>query len=304
MNASPTQPVELEVIGWPIGHSLSPVMHGAALAELALRDPAFARWRYGAVAVPPDALAAYVTAARARPSLRGFNVTVPHKVAIAALLDGLEPSAIAVGAVNTVCREGEALVGSNTDVEGFARSAEEAGISLACNTLVLGAGGAARAVICALASRGARSIAVAARRIEAAEALAPLAGPIPFAAHALDFDALGSLSPDVVIQASSASLDPGQGHALAACIPWSSWPDARFIELVYRPARGLGREGTPPTRCMDTALTREARARHRVVLGGDGMLVHQGALALERWTGLAVDRGSMHRALEEALASE
>jgi len=280
---------ELEVIGWPIAHSLSPVMHEAALSELALRHPPFANWRYRAVAVEPDALARYVEDARGRPALRGFNVTVPHKVAIASMLDRLEPSALAAGAVNTVCREGHALVGLNTDIEGFARSAEEAGFALNVDALVLGAGGAARAVVSALASRGACTIAVAARRPATAEPLGALAKEVPFSIHALTFEALGELAPSLVVQASSASLDPDAGRALAACIPWSSWPDARFIELVYRP--------------IDTPLTAEARARHRAVLGGDGMLVHQGALAFERWTGHPADRARMRRALRDALRS-
>ena len=279
--------VELEVIGAPIAHSLSPVMQEAALAELAQREPRFARWRYRAVAVEPRDLARYVERARNRPSLRGFNVTVPHKVAITSMLDRLEPSALAVGAVNTVCREGDLLVGLNTDVEGFARSAEEAGFALDVDALVLGAGGAARAVVSALASRGAHTIAVAARRPETAEALAALAKDTPFSIHRLELETLGAIAPSLVIQASSASLDPHAARALAACIPWSSWPDARFIELVYRP--------------IDTALTSEARARHRDVLGGTAMLVHQGALAFERWTGHAADLPRMRQALESAL---
>lgn len=279
--------VELEVIGWPIAHSLSPVMHGAALARLAERSPEFSQWHYRAVAVEPDALAQYVERARKRDSLRGFNVTVPHKVTIAPMLDRLEPSALAVGAVNTVCRDGELLVGLNTDVEGFARSAEEAGFALNVDALVLGAGGAARAVVSALASRGASAIAVAARRPAAAEPLAALAKDARFSIHALDFESLGAIAPRLVIQASSASLDPQAGRALSACIPWSSWPDARFIELVYRP--------------IDTPLLSEARARHRAVLGGGGMLVHQGALAFERWTGQPADRARMRRALDDAL---
>ncbi len=275
--------VELEVIGWPIAHSLSPVMHRAALSVLAAQELAFARWDYRAVPVPPDELERYVRQARRRPALVGFNVTVPHKVAIAAHLDRLEPSALAVGAVNTVCREGDALVGLNTDVEGFARAAEEAGFPLDGDALVLGAGGAARAVVSALAARGARSITLAARRPEAAAPLAALALDRPFSILPLDFEALGTCAPNLVVQATSASLDPSAAQALAACIPWSRWPDARFIELVY------GRR--------ETALCAEARARHRAVLGGEGMLVHQGAIAFERWTGRAADRERMHRAL-------
>lgn len=275
----------LAVIGWPIAHSLSPAMHAAALNELAKKEPLFSTWRYERVPVPSDGLAAFAKEVRSDPAWRGFNVTLPHKVAIVPMLDAIEASAEAAGAVNTVVREASGrLVGRNTDVEGFARSVEEAGISFSGKRiLVLGAGGAARAVVAACAARGVAAIHVAARNVEAAATLSRLAGAAAFGASTLDRESLVGLQPDLLVQATSASLDPEAGEALAAALPLEAMPAVAVIDLVYRP--------------RVTALLSRAAALGRATIDGTGMLVHQGALALAQWTERDVDVEAMRSAL-------
>jgi shikimate dehydrogenase len=266
----------LWVIGRPIAHSLSPIMHGAALAALGSAA------QYGRREVAPDGLAAFVDEVRGDASTLGFNVTLPYKVAIAGFLDRLEASAVQVGAVNTVVREGGALVGLNTDAEGLARSLREAGIEpRGRRALVIGAGGAARAALVALEGAERR---IAARDLEKARALVGILG-IDAAVQPLD-----AIDPDVelLVQASSASLDPQQGAALAARLPLARLPrEAAVVDLVYRPRR--------------TAVLAAAEARDLRTVDGTGMLVHQGALALERWLGVPAPVAVMRAALTAAL---
>ena len=135
----------LALLGHPVAHSRSPAIHAAALAALGVDA------RYLAFDVRPEALGAAVEGLRALGAL-GANVTVPHKRAVMAHLDRVEPAAAAIGAVNTIAREGDALVGSNTDAPGLVRSLEDAGVALAGRRVwVVGAGGAARAAVAGLA---------------------------------------------------------------------------------------------------------------------------------------------------------
>ena len=154
------------VIGWPIEHSVSPPMHNAAFRALGMD------WCYVAFAVPPERLAEAVAGARAL-GVRGMNVTVPHKLALLPLMDELTPAARAIGAANTIIFGDDGrLRGHNTDAAGFSRALGEAGVATeGVHALVLGAGGAARAVVYALALAGAQ-ITLLNRTPERAEALA------------------------------------------------------------------------------------------------------------------------------------
>src|SRR5690606_10695984 len=126
---------------------------------------------YLPLAVPPAELASAVSGLRALGAL-GANVTLPHKERVMEHLDAIEPAALAIGAVNTIVREGDRLIGTNTDGAGLARALSEGGVSLAgARVLVIGGGGAARASVRGLLDAGARAITVAARRIEQAEQL-------------------------------------------------------------------------------------------------------------------------------------
>ena len=157
--------MHLYLLGYPLGHSLSPAIHNAAFREAGLKD-----WRYELLPAPPEALPQAVERVRAADCLGG-NVTIPHKEAIIPLLDALTPAAQAIGAVNTLFKRDGLLWGDNTDAEGFWLDVQRVfGDLPAGEALLLGAGGAARAVAYALARRGWR-VTVATRRLEQAEAL-------------------------------------------------------------------------------------------------------------------------------------
>jgi shikimate dehydrogenase len=245
------------VIGDPVGHSRSPAMHNAAFGALGLD------WVYVAFPVPRGAGAAAV---RAMPALglAGLNVTMPHKADAAAACDDLAPDAAALGAVNTVVDSAGTLVGHSTDGDGFLRALDDEDVAIAGQrAIVLGAGGAARAIAHALGRVGAH-VTVAARRSEPARSAAALA-------------------PDgVAVGLGEIAVD-------------------RFDVIVN--ATPLGMHGEPPPfdtaklrfdQCVDdtvypaeTPLLREARARGLRAAGGLGMLVHQGALSFSLWTGVA-----------------
>jgi shikimate dehydrogenase len=285
------------VFGWPVAHSRSPAMHNAAFAALGLDAV------YVPLAIPPERLRHAVEATSAL-GLHGFNVTLPHKTTIMPLLASIEPSARAIGAVNTVVRDGARLVGTNTDAEGLARSLREANVVLqGADVVLLGAGGAARAAVLGLADAGAARICIAARKLEQAQALASsLATHTPATAlracvldHSLDGTApalRGSASLEVafgsatlLVQATSATLgDTAAAQAFAAALPLEALPRSAVVcDLVYKP--------------LETTLLARARTDGLRCVDGLGMLLHQGALAFERWTGKPAPLEAMRSAL-------
>ncbi|HJL17793.1 MAG TPA: shikimate dehydrogenase [Sandaracinaceae bacterium LLY-WYZ-13_1] len=262
----------LGVMGWPVAHSRSPAIHSAAIEALGV-DAVYVAWP-----VRPEALPAAIEGLRAL-GVHGANLTLPHKERAMALLDEVEPTARAIGAVNTIVRDGARLIGTNTDAAGLARSLADAGISLrGARALVIGAGGAARASVAGLAGAGAAEVVVAARRPARADALVRALEPIAdgTALHALDLRDAGEAAPrtDLLVQATSATLGEGpEAEALASGLPWDALPaDAAVVDLVYAP--------------LETTVLRAAAARGLRTVDGLGMLVHQAALALERWLGL------------------
>jgi shikimate dehydrogenase len=250
------------VIGHPIGHTLSPAMHNAAFQALGLD------WAYLAFDVEPSGLADALAGVRAL-GVAGLSVTIPHKEAVASAVDKLSPLAAALGAVNTVVREpGAVLRGENTDGPGFLRALrDDEGFDPANKRcLVLGAGGAARAVVKALTDAGATEIVVVNRTRERAEALLSLAGDcgrVGVAAEAGEADLVVNATPvgmagtgtDDQLPVDPAHLGTGQ----------------LVVDLVPNPAI--------------TRLVDEARARGAMAVNGLGMLVHQAALAFRLWTG-------------------
>jgi shikimate dehydrogenase len=280
----------LAVIGHPIAHSLSPRMHRAAIAERG--DDAV----YLAIDAPPPDLAPVLRDLRALGAL-GLNITLPHKEAVIPLLDAIDGEARAIGAVNTIVREGGRWVGTNTDARGLVRALEEEGVAVAgARVAIIGSGGAARAAAHGLASAGAARVDLVARNIARAEALA---ASIPVlrargtrAVPLADRSALAALlrEVDLVVQATSAPLSAAEGAQLAAALPLDALrAGARILDLVYRPRR--------------TAVLAAAAGRGLRVVDGLGVLVHQGALALERWLGGAAPIPAMRRALDEALSA-
>jgi shikimate dehydrogenase len=255
----------LGVAGWPVAHSRSPAMHNAALEAVGLDG-----WHYQLLPLPPELFAETV---RALPGVgfAGINVTIPHKEAALALADEATATARAIGAANTLSFGPDGAVhADNTDAPGLVAAL---GDERPRTAVVLGAGGSARAVVHALASAG---VAVSLWNRNAARARS-LAGEfgveavqdLPPAGLLINCTSVGLVDP------SSTFKDlPLQADALGeyACV----------LDLVYR-AGGTG-------------LQREARRRGSRVIDGVEVLVHQGALSFERWTGRAAPLEVMRRA--------
>ncbi len=272
------------LLGWPVEHSISPPMHNAAFAFLGID------WCYVPFAVPPEALADALRGVRAL-GLRGVNATVPHKQALLVLVDTLTPEARAIGAVNTIL-VGEGLTGHNTDAAGFMRALRGAGCEpYGSRALVLGAGGAARAVGYGLAQAGAHLVLLNRTPERAAALSAALKAALPGALveHGpLTKAALEELAPrvDLVVNTTSVGMWP---HTAAS--PWPEelpFPGQAFLfDLVYNP---------PETRLMAQARAQGARAENGLM-----MLVHQGAEALRLWTGIEPPVEVMEAACRAAL---
>jgi shikimate dehydrogenase len=280
------------VIGDPIGHSLSPAMHGAALAALGLPHT------YEAIRVREGELAATIDRLR-RGELHGLNVTVPHKVAAMALCDALTDAAKVTGAANTLwLDEAGRVVGTNTDVEGLRADLQAHGVAPR-SALVLGAGGAARAAILAIAGLGAPGaidLRIAARRDAAATQLAAELGQARATAwQAIDGPAAGY---DLVVNATSAGMaGTDDGAPIADALQRAPRATGGVAyDLVYRPPAGL--DATP--------FLLRARALGLRPIDGLGMLVEQGVRALSIFLraplGDAV-RAAMLGAVRDALAA-
>jgi shikimate dehydrogenase len=261
------------IIGWPVEHSLSPVMHNAAFAELGLN------WLYAAFPVPPDRVAEAVRGLAAA-GVAGINVTIPHKQAVLECCSSVSDAAAAIGAANTLVPDGRGgFRADNTDAAGFLRAMDAAtGADLGgARALVIGAGGAARAVAWALRSRGARLL-VSNRTDEKAAALGPT---VPFGRGPLD-DACRDV--DLVVNCTSLGLE---GSSVPDELPLEGIrPDQIVADIVYRPGG---------TAWLSAAARRGART-----VDGLGMLLHQGADAFEQWTGRDAPVAVMERALTGA----
>lgn len=249
------------VIGNPVRHSLSPPIHNAGFRALDLD------WVYVAFDIAPGRAADAVAAMRVL-HIGGLSVTMPHKADIAASLDRLTPQARILGAVNCVAWDQGELVGHNTDGGGFVDSLEhETGSSVRNRRcLVVGAGGAARAVVLALADAGAADVAVLNRTRRKAHAAAELAGDVGRVGAVADIT-----DADIVVNATSVGMD-GTGAAGRLPVPEDRLRDGQIVaDLVYHP--------------FVTPLMVSARAAGATVVGGVGMLVHQAARQFELWTG-------------------
>lgn len=257
------------VIGWPVEHSQSPALHNAAFAAAGV-DAVLV-----ALPVAPGGVAAAVAGMRAAGFL-GASVTVPHKRAAYDACDRLAPSAQAVGAVNCLELAADGVIGHNTDAGGFVDALAEAGHPVSGRrAVILGGGGAARAVWAGLGQAGATSAIVA---------RSP--GKVDWAAASpWTREALGALlgDCDLLVDATSMGLDAAREAALPAPIPLERLaPGALVTTLVYH---------------RETALLAAARARGLATCDGAGMLVHQGARAFRLWTGVAAPLDAMWRAM-------
>lgn len=266
------------VIGHPVRHSLSPALHNAAFAATGLD------WAYLAFDVA-EGRAADALAAMRTFGLGGLSVTMPHKAAVAAAVDECSPEAAALGAVNCVVPRGGRLVGENTDGGGFldALLAGGAFSPEGRRCVVLGAGGAARAVVLALADAGAAEVVVVNRTVDRAEVAAALAG-----ARGRTGAADEVAGADLVVNATSLGM-AGAGEGALPCDPERLGPGQVVVDLVYEP--------------LDTPLLVAARARGAEARDGLGMLLHQAARAFTAWTGVPAPVHAMDAAARAALAA-
>jgi shikimate dehydrogenase len=269
------------LLGQPVAGNPTQEMVEAALASAGLDA------RYVSFDVEPAALPGAVAGARAL-GLEGLHVTVPHKVAVVPLLDRLTAAAEASGAVNCVKREGTLLVGDNTDGKGFLASLRDLLDPTGAFAVVVGAGGAARAVATELALAGADRILVVNRSPDRAQEVATaVAGATgrPCSAEQLTEPWPVPPEADVVVQATTV----GMGDAEARLpVRWSTPQDAAVAADVVI---------APP----ETAFLRDAEAHGYRTLSGLGMLVEQAAIGFRWWTGRDADRGVMQAALEREL---
>ena len=278
---------QLGLIGWPVGHSLSPVIHQAALSACGVDG------KYDLFPIQPFPagrrdLAEVLERVR-HGDIQGLNVTIPHKQNVIPLLDELSASAQEIGAVNTIyCQDGK-LIGDNTDAAGFLNDLyARYSMKGEKNALVLGAGGSSRAVVYAL-SRDRWQVTVAARRIEQAQALAQdLSGGGRFEISAiyLDTERLQGVQSDLLVNTTPVGMLPD-----VFASPWpddAELPQNCFVyDLVYRPA--------------ETLLLRQAGEAGLGAVNGLGMLVEQAALSFEIWTGYTAPRLVMQMAVRQRL---
>ena len=271
----------LGLIGYPLGHSLSPKIHAAALKACGLQGT------YTLFPISPEdkpALQALLTRIRSG-EIHGLNVTIPHKQSVIEFMDELTPTAQAIGAVNTIYFRESKLIGDNTDAPGFlsdlkrVMSENQSSVANRKSAIVLGAGGSARAVVYALLHDG-WNVTLAARRIEQAQQLAK---SFPGYNLSLTIFDLRSLDFDLIVNTTPLGMTPNiETSPLPKNMIFSK--HTFIYDLVYNP--------------RETKLVKDARAQGLSAATGLGMLIEQAALAFEKWTGANVDRTAMRKAVE------
>jgi shikimate dehydrogenase len=301
-----TVKLKFAVFGHPIGHSVSPAMHNAALKALGLEHT------YEAVDVPDlERLNSLVAAVR-EGVYAGANVTVPHKRAVLDLVDRVDPSASSVGAANTLVRSRNRVIAYNTDAAGLADELRALG-GVGRTAAVIGGGGGARAAVAACTALGANVVGVTTRSWAGSESLLssdtagdfrrmgalpcgwPIPGQLPLGSSRLS-EAMRmqwadiARSADIIIQASSSGMKGAdRGDIVASIVPWERLrPDCLVYDLVYNP--------------RETPLLRAARERGLRHAGGLGMLARQGAHALSLWLKMQPDIDLMRQAAERSLS--
>ena len=261
----------LGIIGYPIGHSISPIFQQAGLDHLGI-DATYEKWE-----VTPEDVGDFVAGLRA-PGTLGINITVPNKQAVIPFLDEVDEWATAAGAVNTIVNHDGHLTGHNTDGPGFLRALlVETGYDPSrTRALILGAGGAARGILLALVRGGVDSLVIANRTLERAETLAQLASDNGVGSEAISLsgDALteAAASANLIVNCTTMGMSHGpdeHGSPISAAqIPAT----ATVNDVVYTP--------------LLTPILKEAAAAGATALGGLHMLVYQGVLSFQMWTGV------------------
>lgn len=273
------------IIGDPIEHTMSPVMHNAAFKEMGI-DYLYVPFR-----VRSEELGKAIEGMRAL-NIRGLNVTTPHKVAVIQFLDELDHLAEKIGAVNTIVNDDGVLRGYNTDATGFLQALLERGIEpKGKNIVILGAGGASRAISFFLADRGAHLV-ILNRLLEldwAKELASQISQIYTKEVKALELNRknlIGALSKaNILVNATSVGMTPNIDETLVTSDLIK--PDLIVFDIVYNPIK--------------TRLLREAEAAGAKTISGLDMLVWQGALAFEKWTGVKAPIELMRKEVIKAL---
>jgi shikimate dehydrogenase len=268
---------KLGIIGYPLGHSLSPLLHAELLKATGLSG------EYKPYELTPEALAQGF-ASLERQGIAGLNVTIPHKTTVIPLLDWIQPEARMLGAVNTVQFTPEQKKGYNTDIIGFIRSlpAHVTERLPESHVLILGAGGSARAVLGAFIQSGAAEITLAVRNPQSALPLISLADELKrfhqqeSSVHLLALQELPSLCGfQGVVNTTPVGMWPNVTESLLTAIQLESLPSGAFVyDLIYRPER--------------TRLLADAETLGYTIFNGLDMLIYQGIAAFELWTGATV----------------
>jgi len=269
------------IIGHPVKHSLSPLMQTEAFKEAGI-DAVYVPFE-----VEPENLEEAVSGLRAL-SVKGFNVTVPHKERVAELLDFLTEDAELLGAVNTVKNENGELTGYNTDAEGFLRSLIEEGVELSGKrVLMFGAGGAAKAVGYALLKGGVKFLNIVNRNFPRAKAVAELLGKRGnVLVYPLRESTIEVLLKDADLIVNTTSV--GMKEDDPPLFDYSKIPEGiTVVDIIYNPP--------------ETPLLKAAREKGCKTVNGLGMLIHQGAVAFEIWTGKKAPVERMREVLEREL---
>lgn len=270
------------VVGHPIAHSRSPMLHGFWLKQLGIAGS------YDARDVPPDELKAFFAGLRDEGYVGG-NVTVPHKTAVLSLVSRIDEAAQAIGAVNTVWLEGDAFVGGNTDAIGFLHNLDDRAPGWDAghpSVLVLGAGGAARAATYGLLQRGC-TVHLVNRTPDRAEALAEHFGA---KVHAHAWDELAALLPQADVLVNTTSLGMLAKPPLEIDLRGLK-PSAVVHDIVYVP--------------LETGLLRAAKARGHRTVDGLGMLLHQAVAGFEHWFGVKpVVTDELRRLIEDDIRAK
>jgi shikimate dehydrogenase len=277
----------IALFGQPVAENPTEYMHEEAFRSLGLQ------WRYVTMEVPPQNLADAVRGMRAM-GFAGGNCTIPHKVAVIPHLDHLTDTGRKIGAINTIVRQPDgSLLGENTDGKGFIQSVTEAGLDLrGVRAVVLGAGGASRAISVELAVAGAERITIVNRTGDNAEALAAHVRAVTGVAAepvAWRGDFAVPTDTQLLVNSTSIALAPDVGDVVP--IDYGTiQPSTLVCDVIPNPP--------------DTPFLKRARAAGATTLDGLGMLVYQGAIAFKMWTGHEAPLDVMRRALEEVFAAE
>ncbi len=280
---------QFAIIGHPVAHSLSPLMHNTAFEAMGLDC------RYEAIDVEPDDLAGAILDLRKR-EFSGFNVTLPHKQAVIKLLDEVEPEAEAIGAVNTIARTGDRLKGLNTDLLGFLESLSPFKSRIeGAKILILGAGGAARAVLYGLLRHHQpASVTVLNRSLEKAEeaagAFVNVRPETRISSESLFVENLQKTidDADVIINTTSVGMKP---YSNASPLEDAKFKKTQFVmDCVYVP--------------IETKLMKMALNSGATVLGGLDLLLHQGSASFRLWTGQAMPFDTVKNAVVQNLKGQ